>query len=913
MKWLRLLVAVVLVTGLLAAVPTGLPTAEAAPKLSVSPDKPIASERFKVSGKLSTKVVRPAQLQQKSGKKWVTVAKANTSSAGAFSFTTATKAKVTLRVVAPKAKVAGKTYKQVVTSSKAVSLASQSVSFTLPTSAYVNQSVVAKMTAKPARSGRAVSLQVKKSSSWVTVASGTQDKSGKATIRLVAATKGTYSYRVVSAAANGAGSKASGTKAITIKPDKVAVDDSARVLTSDESKKITSYTASNGTLVLTSAPTSAKTIAKGDVIPVPPRAGIESGALRKVTSVTRSGATTTVKTADANLPEIIENIPDAASQLGLSVVSSEFIPEDGVVTESVPGKSKDATGGLAAASVGELELKVAKSWKQGNASANVSGNVSIAPVVELELDVDWGGVKHYKFGAGVEAANKLTAAAAYTKKGEAKIPLGKLKQAMVGWIGPVPVWVEADFEIYVMLSASGSVSVSAELAQTGKSVAGIQNKSGNDLAPTSYLKNARATSQVVKAEASGKLSGFAGAGAELMVYSAAGPYTRLGATAEVSISGNITDGWTCSLVYGPIAEAGLRTSEAVKKLTGKQYTMATKTLVSPTTENGCPWDQPDPPTPPDPPNPPEPPTDPPASDSKTVAIAAGKEHTCALTSERTVYCWGDNWYGKLGRFTANAHQPNPLEVEGLTGVTSLTAGGDHTCAIADAEAYCWGSNRAGQLGDGTNVDQWGALVKVRGLTGVTSLTAGPDHTCAIADTGSYCWGSNENGQLGDGTNIDRWKPVKVLGLAGVTSLTAGNNHTCAIASTDTYCWGMNGAGQLGAGNSGGWSQRAGKVTGLTGVTSLTAGGYHTCAIASTGTYCWGANWSGQLGNGNIDGWPLPVKVAGLTGVTSLTAGGHHSCAIASTGTYCWGCDLNGQLGDGTFTERLAPVKVVGLP
>lgn len=59
MKWLRWFAAVVLLSGVLVAVPMHAPTAEAAVKLSVSPAKPIAGERFKVSGGVSTKVVRP--------------------------------------------------------------------------------------------------------------------------------------------------------------------------------------------------------------------------------------------------------------------------------------------------------------------------------------------------------------------------------------------------------------------------------------------------------------------------------------------------------------------------------------------------------------------------------------------------------------------------------------------------------------------------------------------------------------------------------------------------------------------------------------------------------------------------------------------------------------------------------------
>ncbi|MCA0252973.1 MAG: chromosome condensation regulator RCC1 [Actinobacteria bacterium] len=101
------------------------PAQAASPKLSVSPGVPVRGETFTVSGRLSTKVARPVQLEYKSGKKWKKLASAKTTAKGRFSFTTTTtKSSLTLRVVAKKVKlkVGGKkkTFKKITTKSKRV-------------------------------------------------------------------------------------------------------------------------------------------------------------------------------------------------------------------------------------------------------------------------------------------------------------------------------------------------------------------------------------------------------------------------------------------------------------------------------------------------------------------------------------------------------------------------------------------------------------------------------------------------------------------------------------------------------------------------------------------------------------------------------------------------------------------------
>lgn len=291
-----------------------------------------------------------------------------------------------------------------------------------------------------------------------------------------------------------------------------------------------------------------------------------------------------------------------------------------------------------------------------------------------------------------------------------------------------------------------------------------------------------------------------------------------------------------------------------------------------------------------------------------VAVESGDYFACALSGTGGVICWGNNQNGELGGASVELSSASPLTVSGITTAVQLSVGSDHACALlTDQTVQCWGNNDVGQLGNGSTVDA-NTPVAVSGLTGAIAVHAGVSMSCAIlADNSVRCWGANGNGQLGNGTTLDSAVPVVVSGLANVNALAIGTSHVCALQTGGTVaCWGSNAGRQFGNVNFvDPFSSIPVAATSVTGVQALAAGFQHNCALLSSGEVtCWGLSYNGEMGRGYYLGSPdpLPEVVPGITTAVSVAASGSATCAVLANGTArCWGANQDGQLGRGTFS------------
>ena len=273
-----------------------------------------------------------------------------------------------------------------------------------------------------------------------------------------------------------------------------------------------------------------------------------------------------------------------------------------------------------------------------------------------------------------------------------------------------------------------------------------------------------------------------------------------------------------------------------------------------------------------------------------VQVAAGATHSLALATDGTIYAWGKNEYGQLGNdSTINSPIPVAVKTAGtpMDGkkIIQIHAGYEHSLALAsDGTVYAWGRNNSGQLGKNDATDAHiPAAVQTLGtpMAGkvIVQLAAGNSQSMALASDGTvYTWGWNQYGQLGNGTTTNSRIPVAVVTtgtpLAGktISQIAAGNAHALAMTDDGTvYTWGWNQYGQLG--NNSTINSSLPVIVKTTGtplagkmITQIASGGSpNSLVLANDGTmYTWGWGQHGQLGNGTIGTdakTPLAVSTA----------------------------------------------------
>jgi uncharacterized delta-60 repeat protein len=276
-----------------------------------------------------------------------------------------------------------------------------------------------------------------------------------------------------------------------------------------------------------------------------------------------------------------------------------------------------------------------------------------------------------------------------------------------------------------------------------------------------------------------------------------------------------------------------------------------------------------------------------------VSIAAGADFTLALCNDGKVAAWGRNIEGQLGNNNIGVNSPVPvlLYSNGLPGgkmATAIAAGGTHALVrCSDGTLFAWGTNSSGQLGKGDTatsavpvaVDMSGVLFGKK----VALLAAGYSHCHVVCTDGTQAaWGDDGFGALGDNSTTSSSVPVLVDvtgALAGhvTAQMGAGQYHSAWLAKDGMLvAWGRNNNAQLGIATSTAYSAApfavpmTGAMAGKT-VASLAVGRQHHVVQLTDGTLAaWGLAGSGQLGNGATTPSPTVTPVA--VNLSAMTAG-----------------------------------------
>jgi alpha-tubulin suppressor-like RCC1 family protein len=264
----------------------------------------------------------------------------------------------------------------------------------------------------------------------------------------------------------------------------------------------------------------------------------------------------------------------------------------------------------------------------------------------------------------------------------------------------------------------------------------------------------------------------------------------------------------------------------------------------------------------------------------------------------------------------------PVPVAGLHDVVSVAMSSEDACALrSDGTVACWGDNSNYQLGNTSGSTE--TPVTVPGLAGVTAIAVGLIFSCAVLSTGTVrCWGMNAPYGLGSPAGTFSATPTELPGVTGATAIALGLQHLCVLLTSGAVaCLGDDSEGQLGNGTTSGPSGVV-PVVGLAAAAAISSGGsWTTCAVLTRGQVdCWGQGLFGQLGNGAKANSAIPLPVSGLTDATAVGVGGRFACAVRSGGgVVCWGTnDCAGRgyacvgLGDGKSAASLVPVEVSSL-
>ena len=300
-----------------------------------------------------------------------------------------------------------------------------------------------------------------------------------------------------------------------------------------------------------------------------------------------------------------------------------------------------------------------------------------------------------------------------------------------------------------------------------------------------------------------------------------------------------------------------------------------------------------------------------SSSLEFVEVEAGMSHTCALTVLGEAWCWGTNSWGQVGDGTQNNERLLPTRVAGVPSFVKLALGAVHTCGLTqDGRVFCWGFMIGAVVVP--------TAVEVSGATRFASITATVHDLCGVDITGTtHCMVPEI-----DATKpmvpfpTRHWRPRSHNLNARAVSLAIHADTACAATDQEElHCFTLKRV----VGGALDWMSGVSRLLTNSGrILEVHRGWSSACVTTQGPLLCWGNNSWGQLGAvpGVLPSTLGSVAPAALTDPRFLkvAGGSYHTCGITDASlVFCWGLGQSGQLGDGPhatpFFARHIPAQV----
>ncbi|MBA88500.1 MAG: hypothetical protein CMB16_04460 [Euryarchaeota archaeon] len=327
-----------------------------------------------------------------------------------------------------------------------------------------------------------------------------------------------------------------------------------------------------------------------------------------------------------------------------------------------------------------------------------------------------------------------------------------------------------------------------------------------------------------------------------------------------------------------------------------------------------------------------------------IDIQSGQGHTCALSRQGLIKCWGWNGVGQLSMPSTSTNLGDDADEMGVNlpyidlgaNVTAsqISVGKYHNCAVVQSsvdssingKVMCWGQNqqRQSNISSSNNYELTPKIIS-QFSNDVIKIAAASDVTCALKLSGEiYCMGSNNDRAIGQSwaynygydvaTSLDYSTSGKYVDLYASSS---NSGAICATSATGAIkCWGDGYLISQTSGSQYVFYDFNGILT-----SDFSFGADHACLVVSAVTelhdettrsigagdiVCWGSGSYGQTGQGSSSSYGTNNDIQTATSInfngtlmTDVEASQDHSCSISSSGdVYCWGYGINGRLGYG---------------